>query len=175
MRYSFKSLIDSTYIVKFCMGGRFCSLDHLYKKFSGNDVFPSPKLIEDQKQKKGEVIFPLNQVKTKKRSSPQFATIFGRKFVGSFSPGWLFCLCFSSAQPLEGERLNLDGGTRPPYNLSTAYQRWSPRGRPWPRGRPQGHFLKSLASKVKSLASKPLSPRKLPCPRLEDSTIFLNS
>ena len=25
------------------------------------------------------------------------------------------------------------------------YQRWSPRGRPWPRGRPRGHILKSLA------------------------------
>ena len=37
------------------------------------------------------------------------------------------------------------------------YQRWSPRGRPWPRGRPRGHILKSLAlaSKVKSLASRP--------------------
>ena len=55
---------------------------------------------------------------------------------------------------------------------SHRYQRWSPRGRPWPRG----HILKSLA-----LASKPqvlglgleaLGPRKLPCPRLEDSTIF---
>ena len=38
-------------------------------------------------------------------------------------------------------------------------QRWSPRGRPWPRGRPRGHILKSLAlaSKVKSeaLASRP--------------------
>ena len=36
------------------------------------------------------------------------------------------------------------------------YQRWSPRGRPWPRGRPRGHILKSLALalalKVKSLA-----------------------
>ena len=33
-------------------------------------------------------------------------------------------------------------------------QRWSPRGRPWPRGRPRGHILKSLtfATKVKSLA-----------------------
>ena len=31
-------------------------------------------------------------------------------------------------------------------------QRWSPRGRPWPRGRPQGQILKSLASKVKFLA-----------------------
>ena len=29
-------------------------------------------------------------------------------------------------------------------------QRWSPRGRPWPRERPRGHILKSLA-----LASKP--------------------
>ena len=35
-----------------------------------------------------------------------------------------------------------------------SYQRWSPRGRPWPRGRSRGHILKSLAlaSKVKSLA-----------------------
>ena len=36
------------------------------------------------------------------------------------------------------------------------HQRWSPRGRPWPRGRPRGQILKSLAlalaSKVKSLA-----------------------
>ena len=33
-------------------------------------------------------------------------------------------------------------------------QRWSPRGRPWPRGHPREHILKSLAlaSKVKSLA-----------------------
>ena len=31
---------------------------------------------------------------------------------------------------------------------SARIQRWSPRGRPWPRG----HILKSLASKVKSLA-----------------------
>ena len=29
-------------------------------------------------------------------------------------------------------------------------QRWSPRGRPWPRGRPPGQILKSLA-----LASRP--------------------
>ena len=38
-------------------------------------------------------------------------------------------------------------------------QRWSPRGRPWPRGRPRGQILKSLAlaSKVKflALASRP--------------------
>ena len=56
------------------------------------------------------------------------------------------------------------------------FQRWSPRGRPWPRARPRGHTLKSLA-----LASKPqvlglgleaLGPQKLACPRLEDNTIF---
>ena len=37
---------------------------------------------------------------------------------------------------------------------SSDCQRWSPRERPWPRGRPRGHILKSLAlaSKVKSLA-----------------------
>ena len=43
-----------------------------------------------------------------------------------------------------------------PDFCSSYYQRWSPRGRPWPRGRPRGHILKSLAlalaSKVKSLA-----------------------
>ena len=45
--------IPSTSIVKFCIGGRFCSLNQLYKKSSGNDIFPSPKLNEDQKQEKG--------------------------------------------------------------------------------------------------------------------------
>ena len=34
----------------------------------------------------------------------------------------------------------------------TVKQRWSPRGRPWPRGRPRGHILKSLAL---ALASRP--------------------
>ena len=43
-------------------------------------------------------------------------------------------------------------------------QRWSPRG----------HILKSLAlaSKPQVLGLETLGPRKLPCPRLEDSTIF---
>ena len=58
------------------------------------------------------------------------------------------------------------------------YQRWSPRGRPWPRGRPRGHIFKSLALASNpqvlglGLGLEPSSPRKLPCPRLEDSTIF---
>ena len=41
------------------------------------------------------------------------------------------------------------------YFCYAIYQRWSPRGRPWPRGRPRGQILKSLASKVKSLALRP--------------------
>ena len=49
------------------------------------------------------------------------ATVFSRKFAGSFSPGWLFFLLSSSAQLSMGGRLNLDGETRPPYNLSAAY------------------------------------------------------
>ena len=74
------------------------------------------------------------------------------------------------------------GGLKPPpwlcYCLQPLYgigkQRWSPRGRPWPRGRPRGHILKSLAlaSKSQVLGLEASSPRKLACPRLEDSTIF---
>ena len=35
-------------------------------------------------------------------------------------------------------------------SASCIFQRWSPRGRSWPQGRPRGHILKSLA-----LASRP--------------------
>ena len=44
----------------------------------------------------------------------------------------------------------------PKLQYQCLYQRWSPQKRPWPRGRPRGHILKSfaltLASKVMSLA-----------------------
>ena len=52
------------------------------------------------------------------------------------------------------------------YHSQHSYQRWSPRGRPWPRGRPRGHILKSLALKpqVLGLGLEALGPRKLPCP-----------
>ena len=107
------------------MGGRFYSLDQLYKKFRENDAFPSPKSNENQKQEQGlrrklKTFFSRNQVKKKKekkRSLLQFATIFVKKFVGSFSPGWLFFLCSYSAQLSMGGRVP----PRPPYNLSTAY------------------------------------------------------
>ena len=61
---------------------------------------------------------------------------------------------------------------KPMGSLMGPGQRWSPRGRPWPRGRPRGHIFKSLASKPQVLGLKALGPRKLPCPRLEDSTVF---
>ena len=51
-------------------------------------------------------------------------------------------------------------------------QRWSPPGRPWPRGRPWGHILKSLALKPQVLGLEASSPRKLACLGLEDSTVF---
>ena len=40
----------------------------------------------------------------------------------------------------------------------TNHQRWSPRGRPWLRGRPRGHILKSLAlaSKTQVLENCPV-------------------
>ena len=47
----------------------------------------------------------------------------------------------SSLQPYKARRL-----------LRNNQQRWSPRGRPWPRGRPRGQILKSLAL---ALASRP--------------------
>ena len=49
-------------------------------------------------------------------------------------------------------------------------QRWSPRGRPWPRG----HILKSLALawKLKSLASKYKSLRKWPALGLRTAIFF---
>ena len=49
-------------------------------------------------------------------------------------------------------------------------QRWSPRGRPWPRGRPRGHILKSLASKVESLALASKSQVLENCPVLGSRT-----
>ena len=52
--------------------------------------------------------------------------------------------------------------------FSANYQSWSPRVRPWPRGRPRSrtHF------EVLGLGLEVSSSRKLACPRLEDSTIF---
>ena len=51
-------------------------------------------------------------------------------------------------------------------SADTTDQRWSPRGRPWPQGRPRGHILKSLAlalaSKPQVLGLEALGPPKLP-------------
>ena len=52
-------------------------------------------------------------------------------------------------------------------------QRWSPRGRLWPQGRPRFEVLGfGLEGQVLGLGLEASSPRKLACPRLEDSSIF---
>ena len=53
-------------------------------------------------------------------------------------------------------------------------QRWSPPGRPRPRGRPRGQILKSLAlaSKVKSLASRPQILENWPVLGLRTAVFF---
>ena len=57
---------------------------------------------------------------------------------------------------------------------ATCLQRWSHRGRPWPRG----HILKSLAlaskAQVFGFGLEALGPRKLPCPRLRGQHYFFN-
>ena len=59
-----------------------------------------------------------------------------------------FCPYFSINLTLKASLISLQRKTI----ANTSHQRWSPRGRPWPRERPRGQILKSLASKVKSLA-----------------------
>ena len=66
-----------------------------------------------------EVFFPRNQAKTNKKKV--FTAIWDYirpEFVKFIRAGRLFFVRTSSAQM--GGRLNLDGGTRPLYNLSTA-------------------------------------------------------
>ena len=67
--------------------------------------------------------------------------------------------CFSGLKDLSLDglamwRVKREGAPIAINRLGCTTQRWSPRGRPWPRGRPRGQILKSLAlaSKVKSLA-----------------------
>ena len=52
-------------------------------------------------------------------------------------------------------------------NKQSNLQRWSPRGRPWPRGRPRGHNLKSLA-----LASRPQVLENWPVPGSRTALFF---
>ena len=95
--------------------------------------------MKTEKKKKSspkiEVFFSRNQVKTKKKI--KWKKVFNAildyiqpEFVGFIRAGWLLIVWSSSAQISMGERLNLDremlnfdGGTRPPYNLSTDQSR----------------------------------------------------
>ena len=55
------------------------------------------------------------------------------------------------------------------FSNTLKYQEWSPQGRPWPRVRPRGHILKSLAL---ALVSKPQNLKN--CPVLGSRTaLFL--
>ena len=58
---------------------------------------------------------------------------------------------------------------QPHLSVNLYYQRWSPRGRSWPRGRPRGHILKSLAlaSSIPVLCLESVCPWKgCPWPRI---------
>ena len=69
---NYTAIISSTSTVKFCMGGRFCSLCQTHS---------------DCESTSGEIMSfrPRNRVKTKKKgSSPQFGTIFGRNLCDLF-------------------------------------------------------------------------------------------
>ena len=87
------------------MGDAFAALTNF--EFSGNDVFRRRNWMKTKNKKnvspKIEVIFPRNQVKTSKKKD-QFVTTLGRKFIVSFSPGWLFFHWSFSAQLSMGGR-----------------------------------------------------------------------
>ena len=72
-------------------------------------------------------------------------------------PFYGLLVCFFCLKRCSGE---------PEIKVHYHYQRWSPRGRLWPRGRPWGHILKSLA-----LTSKPQVLEN--CPVLGSRTALL--
>ena len=113
------------------MGGRFCSLDQTYLACESTLVEVPSFEIKFRRQKSRSKKGLLRKLKCfssklgedqkKKRSSPQFGTIFGRNLKDLFLLAGSFRLIISN---VVGGTLNLDGGTltldgRPPYNLST--------------------------------------------------------
>ena len=94
------------------MGRRICSLDQTHSECEYN-------LMQILTQVD---FFPPNWVKTKKRSLPQFGTIFGRNWWDLFVPTGPF-----SSDPLalnvDWGTLNVDGGTRLPAS-SLQFKYW---------------------------------------------------
>ena len=85
------------------------------KYFSGNYVFPSPKSSEDQKKRSSPKI---KEFLTPKSSEEQKKYIY--RNLGLNSAGNCgICSCCLGLFYLFNQRSNLDGGTRPPSNLST--------------------------------------------------------
>ena len=84
------------------MGGRFAALTNFTNTLVEIMDFRRQSRMKTKKRSLPEIkvkkssspklksFFPKSSENQKKRSSPQFTTIFGREFVGSFSPGWLF-------------------------------------------------------------------------------------
>ena len=96
------------------MGGRFCRLDQTLseckKYFSGNYVFPSLKMSEDQKKglhRKLKSFYPQNQVKTKKKVFTAIWDYIRLEFVGFMQA--LFRL-LNQRSNLEGRTLTIHGG-----------------------------------------------------------------
>ena len=95
----------------------------------------SSKSSEDQKinkqkglHQKFKDVYPLNRVKTKKKSFPQYGNTFGRHrwdllvLPGTVSSDYPALKSRWGTLYLDVVTLTLDGGRRPPYNLSTGLQ-----------------------------------------------------
>ena len=123
----------NTYITKFCMGARFCSLDQTHlacdrtlvkityfrrrnwintKKKSSTENWSVffPKLGEDQK--KG-LRLQLKCFSPRNQFFPAIWYYVRPEFVGFLHAGWLFFVWSSSAQILTVGHLNLDGEMSP--------------------------------------------------------------
>ena len=102
---------------------------------------------------------------------PNFV-MFDLFFIFAYPENFMYIGCVVKKFELRWPRLRKNPHFGTPKLFQTlsfiiAYQRWSPQGRPWPRGRPRGHIFEVLG-----LGLEASIPQKLPCPRLEDSTIF---
>ena len=103
------------------MGGRFCSLDQTLseseKYFSGNYVFPSLKMSEDQKKRSSPKIEEFLSPKSSEDQKKGLHCNLGLHLAGIC---WIYAGSFSSVQPALKPRredadypwrmLNLDGG-----------------------------------------------------------------
>ena len=89
-------------------------------------------------------------MRTKKNNvQTNFVQVIEKTSISMYKKAYFNSMIYVEATKDKGRALTMSQ-----QNCENPYQRWSPRGRPWPRERPRGHILKSLAlaSKFKSLA-----------------------